>query len=379
MQLKRLFVSLLVVILILSATALVASAKDEADVVVFSVDYNVPENQDGSFSAKPGDIVEVSVKIDENSKGASKLEFTVDYDENVFAPVVGEDGKNKVTINEELNFKAPSSYVLDGAEEGEEWFGVLFYEMGNKKVIYRSDLGNKEVYEDTGVVLTLYFEVKEEFVIGDLEAGACGTTQFTVKNAVATRWNNEKNRNDIPVAKVVDGTCDVEIHGDEAAFTKVVAETAPTCTAEGSKTYSCLACGKTIVETIDKVPHAWETIAAVEPTCEFAGKTESIVCSVCGEVQKEAKMLNKLDHKPEVIPAVNPTETESGWTEGSKCSVCGKVLVEPKEIPAKGAAETPAEAEKSLLWLWILIPVVVVVLAGGGVLAYFLVAKKKKK
>ena len=361
MQLKRLFVSLLIVILILSATALVASAKNEAD-VVFTVDYKATVNADGSLSAKPGDIVEVSVDLVEN-KGASKLEINVNYDETVFAPVV-ENGEKKVTINEELNFKAPSSYVL---EDG-DWYGVLFNEVGDAKVIYRSDLNNKEVYKDTGKVLTLYFVVKD-----DVE---CAPATFTV-DGVATRWNAKTNANVVPTAEVTNRVYDLNVHA--AAFE--VTTKAPTCHESdadgdgkadgiGYTTHTCPVCGVSITAEIAKLEHTWVDTPAVPATCTATGKTAGQECSVCGAVnpQNAPMTVPMVPHQLEIIPAVEPTYSESGWTEGTKCTVCGNIITAPEEIPAK-----------SLAWLWITIAVVVVVGAGGGALAYFLINKKKKK
>ncbi|MFR7320989.1 MAG: hypothetical protein ACLUTH_06510 [Blautia massiliensis (ex Durand et al. 2017)] len=61
---------------------------------------------------------------------------------------------------------------------------------------------------------------------------------------------------------------------------------AATCTAAGTKTYTCTRCKKTRTETIAATGHKAVKDAAVAATCETAGKTEGSHCSVCGTVIK---------------------------------------------------------------------------------------------
>ena len=140
---------------------------------------------------------------------------------------------------------------------------------------------------------------------------------------------------------------------------------AATCTATGTKTYTCTRCKKTRTETIAATGHKEVKDAAVAATCETAGKTEGSHCSVCntvikaqtttaalghswdgGKVTKAAtctttgtktytctrckktrtETIAATGHKAVKDAAVAATCETAGKTEGSHCSVCGTVL-----------------------------------------------------
>ena len=71
---------------------------------------------------------------------------------------------------------------------------------------------------------------------------------------------------------------------------------AATCTAAGTKTYTCTRCKKTRTETIAATGHKAVKDAAVAATCETAGKTEGSHCSVCGTVLKAQTTTAALGH-----------------------------------------------------------------------------------
>ena len=71
---------------------------------------------------------------------------------------------------------------------------------------------------------------------------------------------------------------------------------AATCTAAGTKTYTCTHCKKTRTETIAATGHKAVKDAAVAATCETAGKTEGSHCSVCGTVLKAQTITAALGH-----------------------------------------------------------------------------------
>ena len=140
---------------------------------------------------------------------------------------------------------------------------------------------------------------------------------------------------------------------------------AATCTATGTKTYTCSRCKKTKTETIAATGHKAVKDAAVAATCETTGKTEGSHCSVCnavikaqtttaalghswdsGKVTKAAtcttagtktytcsrckktrtETIAATGHKAVKDAAVAATCETTGKTEGSHCSVCGTVL-----------------------------------------------------
>ena len=71
---------------------------------------------------------------------------------------------------------------------------------------------------------------------------------------------------------------------------------AATCTAAGTKTYTCTRCKKTRTETIAATGHKAVKDAAVAATCETAGKTEGSHCSICGTVLKAQTTTAALGH-----------------------------------------------------------------------------------
>ena len=140
---------------------------------------------------------------------------------------------------------------------------------------------------------------------------------------------------------------------------------AATCTAAGTKTYTCTRCKKTRTETIAATGHKAVKDAAVAATCETTGKTEGSHCSVCntvikaqtttaalghswdgGKVTKAAtctaagtktytctrckktrtETIAATGHKAVKDAAVAATCETTGKTEGSHCSVCGTVI-----------------------------------------------------
>ena len=81
-------------------------------------------------------------------------------------------------------------------------------------------------------------------------------------------------------------------------------------------------------ETIAKKPHMIKIIEGVKPTCEEDGLSDGKICSVCGEVIEEQKILPKTGHTPsDWIIDKNPTNTEFG-SKHKECTICHKVLVE---------------------------------------------------
>ena len=150
---------------------------------------------------------------------------------------------------------------------------------------------------------------------------------------------------------------------------------AATCTAAGTRTYTCTRCKKTRTETIAATGHKAVKDAAVAATCETAGKTEGSHCSVCGTVLKAQTTVAALGHswdggkvtkaatcttagtktytctrckktRTETIAATGHKEVKdaaiaatcekTGKTEGSHCSVCNTVIKAQTTVAALG-------------------------------------------
>ena len=117
---------------------------------------------------------------------------------------------------------------------------------------------------------------------------------------------------------------------------KVIDHKDATCTEDGYTTYECNVCGSTWKDTLPAAGHTEVADAAVEATCETAGKTEGSHCTTCGKVLKAQETIPAKDHTAVTDTGVGATCEATGKTEGSHCATCGKVLKAQETIPAKG-------------------------------------------
>lgn len=108
-----------------------------------------------------------------------------------------------------------------------------------------------------------------------------------------------------------------------------------TCTGVGYTTYTCSTCGDSY--TSDETPasgHSYDAgVVTTAPTCTEEG-VRTFTCSACGIFYTVS--VPATGHAQEIIPAVPPTCTETGLTTGMKCSVCGEILTAQTEVPAFG-------------------------------------------
>lgn len=129
---------------------------------------------------------------------------------------------------------------------------------------------------------------------------------------------------------------------------KVIDHKDATCTGDGYTTYECNVCGSTWKDTLPAVGHTEVADAAVEATCETAGKTEGSHCTTCGKVLKAQETIPAKDHTAVTDAGVGATCEATGKTEGSHCATCGKVLKAQTTIAATGhiwsAWKTTSEA-----------------------------------
>ena len=117
---------------------------------------------------------------------------------------------------------------------------------------------------------------------------------------------------------------------------------APTCTNEGSATYTCTVCRYSYDKTLPATGiHTPVTDAKVDPTCTKTGLTEGSHCSVCGNVLTEQTIIPALGHTPGQPVHENevaPTCTKGGsYEEVVYCEVCNvEVSRDPKTTDALG-------------------------------------------
>ena len=105
--------------------------------------------------------------------------------------------------------------------------------------------------------------------------------------------------------------------------------TAPTCTEDGVRTYTC-GCGDVITQTLKALGHDYTSEVTQEATCSAAG-VRTYTCSRCGYSYTES--ISQLAHTYESVVTKEPTCTETG-VRTKTCSVCHTVTTEA--IPALG-------------------------------------------
>jgi len=100
-----------------------------------------------------------------------------------------------------------------------------------------------------------------------------------------------------------------------------VVTTAPTCTEDGVKTFTCN-CGHTYTEAIAATGHTEEIIAAVAPTCTATGLTEGKKCSVCGEILVAQETVAATGHSFTNYVSNNDATFDKDGTKTAKCDRC---------------------------------------------------------
>ena len=205
------------------------------------------------------------------------------------------------------------------------------------------------------------------------------------KDATCTEKGNTAGTKCSVCNTILSGVEEIPAKGhqwDEGSIT-----TAPTCTEDGVKTFTCLVCDGTKTEKVEKKGHisaeavreneikstctvkgsydevvyckecgkelsrVTKTIDAlghtpgeakrenvVEPSCMVDGRYEEVVyCSVCNdEISRVNKTIDATGHTPVEVPEVPATCTKPGTAAGTKCDVCGEELSGFEAIPPAG-------------------------------------------
>ena len=131
-------------------------------------------------------------------------------------------------------------------------------------------------------------------------------------------------------AYVVDGTkYVVTVEADHVHNYQKTAETAPTCTTDGTITYTCVDCGDSYTETVSATGHSYASVVTA-PTCTEAGYT-TYTCKVCGD-SYTGNTVAELghDYKETVVAATCTKDGSKTYT----CTRCGDSYTET--IPATG-------------------------------------------
>ena len=205
------------------------------------------------------------------------------------------------------------------------------------------------------------------------------------KEATCTEKGNTAGTKCSVCNKILSGVEEIPANGHQ--WDKGSITTAPTCTEDGVKTFTCLVCDATKTEKVEKKGHisaeavreneikstctvkgsydevvyckecgkelsrVTKTIDAlghtpgeakrenvVEPSCMVDGRYEEVVyCSVCNdEISRVTKKIEATGHTPVDVPEVPATCTKPGTAAGTKCDVCGEELSGFEAIPPAG-------------------------------------------
>ena len=268
--------------------------------------------------------------------------------EGYAAIALNKDGVNTeiTVINTEINISGTSCEdtvkAKNHTETGKISIGsdsdnkidVAFIEFGNYYYGYKTLAGAiKEAVEGQTVGLLRNVEVTESVVIN--KQIIINLRGFSI--TVAEGYEVE-NIFDVAEGYHVVKVEDTYVSGEHSYESTV---TAPTCTAEGYTTHTCI-CGDEYKDTpVEKLSHTNATPVEenrVESTCTVKGSYDSVVyCSVCKvEISRTKVDLDLASHTERTIKAVAANCTTTGLTEGKDCSVCGKVLVAQTVVNALG-------------------------------------------
>lgn len=287
---KKTLSILMALVLALSMCAVTAFAATPSDAQI-----NLSVN---ASSAKPGDIITVTVSAKADSKqGLGALGFRILYDTDAFEYVAGSFKDAKYFGSSSLNDKVSGQLTYAAAQE--------------------------EAVTVNAAVATAQFKVlktsKTIKLTFDFPAGVVGLGDYDTTN--------------ITDAVIANSTTSVTVACAHANKTSTVTKE-PTCTETGTQSSICNDCGVTLgTEAIPAKGHsfgAWEV--ATPATCTAEG-VEKRVCSVCGH--EETRAIAKAAHTPGEWEVTKDATCEEAGEKVQKCAVCGEVLA-TEAIPAKG-------------------------------------------
>lgn len=385
MQLKRILVTLLVAIMMLSMAVVAVSA---ADTETFDIAVEETSAADVELPKKPGDTLEIKVVI-ENNPGAAQVEIDLEYDPAALVydkitngdsytfgtPIVATKGTKNVLI------VMSTAETSDVAKKGTAFtvsFKVAAGYTGNNAISVSAIAMKKSL---AGVSANTDDEaIKVEFAASscnfdkakaEVVAPTCveqGYTLFTCSDegcgkSIKTNFTEidpENHTNIVDVAATAThyagkkcADCDTIVEGCGTTCThpnfEEIEALDPTCTAAGyTAGKQCTDC-KTIFEGylyVAPLGHSdvLEDVEAVEATCTTAGTTAGKVCSVCNAVVEGCEPVAPKHGEEAVVLGFEATCTSIGLTDGKKCTVCNAITVAQEVIPTIPHTEKVLEA-----------------------------------
>ena len=150
-------------------------------------------------------------------------------------------------------------------------------------------------------------------------------TYVTLDNAVAPTCKIAGKESDMRCTGCGKMVYGVKIEALGHNYSEYVSDGNATCTKDGTKTATCIACGdkKTVADVDSKIDHTYVTLDnAVSPTCEKAGKESDKKCTGCGKVVYGTEIKALGHNYSEYVSDENATTTKDG-TKTAVCTVCG--------------------------------------------------------
>lgn len=195
--------------------------------------------------------------------------------------------------------------------------------------------GNGENITATGTLVTFIFKINDNAVIKDYIVGVtirqcynalsetveCKATNGTIKVSCKTHSYGEYTKIDNNQHQRVCSACN-HIEKSNHTWNGGTVTKQANCKEEGSKKFTCTACGAEKNEKIAKTNNhtwgKWETVKS--PTCIEAG-TQKRTCAICGKTETQA--ISALGHSMgNWVQSKAPTCTSKG-EEKRSCSKCG--------------------------------------------------------
>ncbi len=130
----------------------------------------------------------------------------------------------------------------------------------------------------------------------------------------------------------------IEVEEDHVHSWEKTSETAPTCTADGTTTYTCSVCGDTYTETTPATGHSYNSVVTA-PTCTDEGYTTH-TCSTCGDTYTDSTV-PALGH--DYVETISSATCTTNGVATYTCSRCGDTYT--KVIPATGHKYTATVVE----------------------------------
>lgn len=346
-QSKRIFLSLLVVVLLTFCTLTAFAVTEEVPALKVAVSVTSDtaiKGVDQTFGVQKDDVLDFTVVADANDLSVFTADLVVEFD-TAYVDLVADS----VQISESYGAANSQVYV----EDGKITVAFLSYKAGNKlegKLLSFS-LKVKDVHGDTTVTVTM--PTIANSATKDIAVDWTGNNaKIGVHNYGEARTVDEIP-NDCTAGAKTFRACTVEdcnaqiiiARPNEASHDN--SGSAATCTTNQ-------VCARQGCEVVIQEALGHDTTGP-DATCT----AEKVCARGCGEVLEPKK-----EHQfGEWTVVKEPTMSDTGLEERS--CVCG--LTETRDIP-----------EKSSTWLVVLIIVLVVVLAGGGFAAYWFLIRGKK-